>query len=64
MPKLKTHKATAKRIQITKSGKLKRLRAYRSHNRAKKAPDRKRAYRRPQDVAKGDEKKIRRLLGI
>jgi len=45
MPRLKTHKATAKRIKVTKGGKLKRLRAYRSHNKTKKDPDRKREYR-------------------
>jgi len=64
MPKLKTHKATAKRIKVTKGGKLKRLRAYRSHNKVKKDPDRKREYGKQHDVSKGDQRKIRRLLGI
>lgn len=37
MPKLKTHKGTAKRFRITKQGKLMRMRAGRSHLRRKKS---------------------------
>lgn len=36
MPKLKTHKGTAKRFRITKNGKLMRMRAGRTHLRRKK----------------------------
>jgi len=36
MPKLKTHKGTAKRFRLTKTGKLMRLKAGRSHLRRKK----------------------------
>ena len=36
MPKLKTHKGTAKRFRITKNGKLMQMRAGRSHLRRKK----------------------------
>ena len=42
MPKLKTHKGTAKRIKITGSGKLVRERAYGNHILAKKSKARKR----------------------
>ena len=31
MPKLKTHSATKKRFNLTKSGKVKRAHAYKSH---------------------------------
>jgi ribosomal protein L35 len=31
MPKIKTHKATAKRFKITSKGKLRRLKGRRSH---------------------------------
>lgn len=31
MPKLKTHSGAKKRFSVTKSGKIKRSRAYRSH---------------------------------
>lgn len=36
MPKLKTHKGTAKRFRLTKRGKVMRLKAGRSHLRRKK----------------------------
>lgn len=38
MPKLKTHKGTAKRIKVTGSGKLRRRHASRSHHRGRKEP--------------------------
>jgi large subunit ribosomal protein L35 len=36
MPKLKTHKGTAKRFRLTKNGKVMRMKAGRSHLRRKK----------------------------
>ena len=42
MPKIKTHKGTAKRIKITSSGKLVRERAFGNHILAKKSKSRKR----------------------
>ena len=36
MPKMKTHKGTAKRFRLTKKGKLMRMKAGRSHLRRKK----------------------------
>jgi large subunit ribosomal protein L35 len=36
MPKLKTHKGTAKRFRLTKNGKLMRMKIGRSHLRRKK----------------------------
>lgn len=36
MPKIKTHKATAKRFKYTKSGKLMRMKIGKSHLRTKK----------------------------
>ena len=36
MPKMKTHKGTAKRFRLTKNGKLMRMKAGRSHLRRKK----------------------------
>jgi large subunit ribosomal protein L35 len=62
MPKLKTHKGTAKRIKITKKGKLKRRRAYRSHLREKKSAKRKRRYRRLENISPKDKKAIKKLL--
>jgi large subunit ribosomal protein L35 len=37
MPKLKTHKGTAKRFRLTKKGKVMRMKAGRSHLRRKKS---------------------------
>ena len=42
MPKLKTHKAAAKRFSLTKNGKVKRGSAFRSHILTKKTTKRKR----------------------
>lgn len=47
MPKIKTHKGTAKRFRITKNGKLMRMRAGRSHLRRKKKASLKSDYRHP-----------------
>lgn len=62
MPKLKTHKGLSKRIRITKSGKLKHLRAMGRHKMLIKSSDRKRKYKREQNVSKADDNKIKRLI--
>ena len=36
MPKLKTHKGTAKRVKLTKTGKVLRQRAFKNHMLSKK----------------------------
>ncbi|MDO8963327.1 MAG: 50S ribosomal protein L35 [Coriobacteriia bacterium] len=65
MPKMKTHKGTAKRFKLTGSGKkIKRANAFKSHILEKKSPKRKRAFTSPSFVAKCDETVIRRNLGI
>lgn len=38
MPKMKTHKGTAKRFRLTKNGKLMRMKPGRTHLRRKKSP--------------------------
>lgn len=38
MPKIKTHKGTAKRFRLTKNGKIMRMKAGRGHLRRKKKP--------------------------
>lgn len=62
MPKIKTHKGTAKRLRITKTGKIKRRQAMQSHNLAKKTAAKKRKLARPADVAPADRKRMLRLL--
>lgn len=47
MPKLKTHKGTAKRFRLTKNGKVMRMLAGRSHLRRRKSASKNRAFRRP-----------------
>jgi large subunit ribosomal protein L35 len=62
MPKMKTHKGAKKRFKVTASGKVKRMRAFKSHILTKKGPKRKRRLRRPDLVSAGQRKTIRRLL--
>ena len=39
MPKMKTHKGTAKRFKLTGTGKIKRGKAFKSHILEKKTPE-------------------------
>jgi large subunit ribosomal protein L35 len=64
MPKMKTHKATAKRFKITGRGKLRRLKQGRSHLRRKKSKRILRALDKDEPVAPVDEKRVRRILGL
>ncbi len=63
MPKMKTHKGTAKRFKRTGSGKLRRGHSGRGHLKLAKG---KNSYRRltgDGDVASVDAKRINKLLG-
>lgn len=62
MPKLKTHKATAKRIKIKKSGKLMRRTAGQDHFNAKESGKVRRNKRSDQQVSKSLEKTIKRII--
>jgi large subunit ribosomal protein L35 len=62
MPKMKTHRGAAKRVKKTGTGKLKRMRANKSHILTKKTTKRKRRLRKPDLVAKGDAKKLHKIL--
>jgi len=62
MAKLKTKKALAKRLKITKRGKIKRRRAGKGHILTKKTRKRKRSLRTADLVSKSDKEIIRRLL--
>ena len=61
MPKMKTHRGAAKRFSLTKSGKIKRGKAYKSHILNKKSPKRKRNLRKSTLIAAVEEKKIKKL---
>ena len=63
MPKMKTHKGAKKRFKITGSGKVKRMRAFKSHILTKKSPKRKRRLRQATTLTvRGEIKNIKRLL--
>ena len=63
MSKMKTHKGAKKRFSVTGKGKVRRLKAYKSHILTKKTSKRKRQLRRPAIVKTiGDAKRIKRLL--
>ncbi|HET9011164.1 MAG TPA: 50S ribosomal protein L35 [Gemmatimonadaceae bacterium] len=63
MPKMKTHKGAKKRFKVTASGKVRRLKAFKSHILTKKTSKRKRNLRRPTIVkTNGEAKNIKRLL--
>ena len=64
MPKMKTHKGTAKRIKVTGSGKLLREKAGRRHLLEHKATKRTRRLDGTTEVDKRDAGRIKRLLGI
>lgn len=62
MPKMKTHRGSAKRFRRTGSGKLKRNKAYASHLTGKKSPKRTRNLRKSALVSKGDAKRIDKMI--
>ena len=62
MPKLKTHKAAARRFDYTGSGKLVRTRHGKSHLRRNRSKRAAREYDEMMPVAPGDLPRIRRLL--
>jgi large subunit ribosomal protein L35 len=64
VPKLKTRKGLAKRVRVTRTGKLIRASAWKSHLLEHKSKKRKRNYENKQPVAQADRKTVRRALGI
>ena len=64
MPKIRTHKASAKRFKQRGSGSLKRRNAYATHILTKKTTKRKRGFRRNEPMAPADAPQVRRALGL
>ena len=64
MPKMKTHRGTAKRFRVTGSGKIMRGKAFKSHIMTKKSQKRKRNFRKEEQIAAVDRKVIARNLGL
>jgi len=63
MPKMKSHRGAAKRIKVTGSGRLRRKQAGRGHLRVTKGGDRYRRLGGEADLAPGDAKVVKRMLG-
>jgi large subunit ribosomal protein L35 len=60
---MKTHKGAKKRFKMTGTGKVKRMKAFKSHILTKKTSKRKRKLRRPGLIAtNGEQKRIKRLI--
>ncbi|MDI6740951.1 MAG: 50S ribosomal protein L35 [Candidatus Edwardsbacteria bacterium] len=62
MPKIKTHRAAAKRFKVTGSGKITRAHGFKSHLLTGKARKRKRKLRRAGLVDSANLVRARRLL--
>ncbi len=62
MPKMKTNRGAAKRLRKTGTGKIRRMRANKSHILTKKSQKRKRRLRTATLVSKSDQKRMKQLL--
>lgn len=62
MPKMKTHKSSAKRFKIKKSGTISRSKAGKSHILTKKTAKRKRNLRKSTSVSSADVKRVKKVL--
>ena len=62
MPKMKTSSAAAKRFKLTKTGKVKRAKAYKSHILTKKSAKRKRNLRKAGLLSSADAKVMKKIL--
>jgi large subunit ribosomal protein L35 len=63
MPKMKTHSGAKKRFKITGTGKVRGRHSFTSHILEKKSPKRKRHLGTPAEIAKSDERAVKRMLG-
>jgi large subunit ribosomal protein L35 len=64
MPKMKTHKTTAKRFKVTGKGKLRRRKSRATHLRRRKSKRSKRELSQDMPVSKADRKRVRRILSL
>jgi large subunit ribosomal protein L35 len=62
MPKIKTHRGAAKRFSLTRTGKVKRSKAFASHILTSKTTKRKRNLRKGAILDKTDEREIKKLI--
>lgn len=64
MPKIKTHKAAAKRFRLTGSGKVKRQHANHGHILTSKTKKRKNNLAKSALVSNVDTPRVKRMLGL
>ncbi|MDA8117207.1 MAG: 50S ribosomal protein L35 [Actinomycetota bacterium] len=64
MPKMKTETGAKKRFKVTANGKILRRKSYRAHLLEKKSSTRTRRLGREAEVAGGQAKAVRKMLGI
>lgn len=64
MPKMKTDTGAKKRIKVTGGGKLRRRKAFRGHIMEKKSSTRARRLGRETEIAPGQRKNVKRLMGL
>ena len=62
--KMKSNRGAAKRFKLTKSGKIKRGKAYRSHILSKKTRKCKRNLRKGGLISSSDEKRVRQMIVV
>ena len=62
MPKQKTHRGAAKRLSVTKTGKIKRAQAYKSHILTKKPTKRTRNLRKAAYGSHGEVAVMKKLI--
>ena len=62
MPKMKSRRSAVKRFKLTKSGKIKRSKAYAGHMFTSKTTKRKRQLRKDTLVHSTDASRVRRML--
>jgi len=62
MPKIKTHKGTAKRFKITGSGRIRRRKQGGNHLRRKKTKRTRRMYSQDLPISDRDRKRIKQIL--
>ena len=62
MPKQKTHKGAAKRLRLTKTGKIKRAQSFKRHILTKKPTKRTRNLRKNAYDAPGEAKVMKKLI--
>ena len=62
MPKIKTKSAAAKRFKVTGTGKLMKMKAYKSHILTKKTTKRKRNLRKAVEIDKSNLAPMKKIL--